>query len=81
MLKAGLSAVDITPPAGVRQAGYAGRTLPSLAVHDPPRSAGGRRRLNRRRGTITSTGISSGTSASRVLKGSQVSRTGEGTRR
>jgi hypothetical protein len=35
MLKAGLSAVDITPPAGVRQAGYAGRTLPSLAVHDP----------------------------------------------
>jgi len=35
MLKAGLCAIDITPPPGVRQAGYAGRTLPSLAVHDP----------------------------------------------
>jgi len=35
MLKAGLAAVDITPPAGVRQGGYEGRTLPSLAVHDP----------------------------------------------
>lgn len=35
VLKAGLSAVDITPPVGVRQSGYAGRTLPSLGVHDP----------------------------------------------
>ncbi len=35
MLKAGVAALDITPPVGVRMAGFAGRTKPSLAVHDP----------------------------------------------
>ena len=35
MLKAGIAKVDITPPVGVRMAGFSGRTLPSLAVHDP----------------------------------------------
>jgi len=35
MLKAGAATLDITPPVGVRMAGFAGRTMPSLAVHDP----------------------------------------------
>jgi hypothetical protein len=35
MLKAGVATLDITPPPGVRMAGFAGRTKPSLAVHDP----------------------------------------------
>lgn len=35
MLKAAVAKVDITPPVGVRLSGFSGRTLPSLAVHDP----------------------------------------------
>lgn len=35
MLKAGAAKVEITPPVGVRMAGFAGRAFPSLAVHDP----------------------------------------------
>jgi hypothetical protein len=35
MLQAGTAKVEITPPAGVRMGGYAGRAMPSLAVHDP----------------------------------------------
>lgn len=35
MLKAGVAKLDITPPVGVRMAGFSGRVFPSLAVHDP----------------------------------------------
>jgi Neutral/alkaline non-lysosomal ceramidase, N-terminal len=35
MLHAGVARVDVTPPVGVRMAGFSGRTMPSLAVHDP----------------------------------------------
>jgi Tfp pilus assembly protein PilX len=35
MLKAGVAKLEVTPPVGVRMAGFAGRALPSLAVHDP----------------------------------------------
>lgn len=35
MLRAGVSKLDITPPVGVRMAGFSGRVFPSLAVHDP----------------------------------------------
>jgi len=35
MLRAGTAKIEITPPVGVRMAGFAGRALPSLAVHDP----------------------------------------------
>jgi neutral ceramidase len=38
MLKAGVAKLDITPPVGVRMAGFAGRVFPSLAVHDPLRA-------------------------------------------
>ncbi len=35
MLKAGVAKVDLTPPVGVRMAGFASRSFPALAVHDP----------------------------------------------
>ncbi len=35
MLRAGVAKLDITPPVGVRLAGYDERVFPSLAVHDP----------------------------------------------
>jgi hypothetical protein len=35
MLKAGVAKLDITPPVGVRLAGFDERVFPSLAVHDP----------------------------------------------
>ena len=35
MLKAGAAKLDVTPPVGMRMAGFAGRVFPSLAVHDP----------------------------------------------
>ncbi|MCJ7750322.1 MAG: neutral/alkaline non-lysosomal ceramidase N-terminal domain-containing protein [Armatimonadetes bacterium] len=35
MLQVGVAKLDITPPVGVRMAGFAGRVFPSLAVHDP----------------------------------------------
>ncbi|MFB3882372.1 MAG: neutral/alkaline non-lysosomal ceramidase N-terminal domain-containing protein [Armatimonadota bacterium] len=35
MLKAGIAKLDITPPVGVRLAGFDERVFPSLAVHDP----------------------------------------------
>jgi neutral ceramidase len=35
MFKAGVAKLEVTPPVGVRMAGFAGRALPSLAVHDP----------------------------------------------
>ena len=35
MLKAGVAKLEVTPPVGVRMAGFQGRVFPSLAVHDP----------------------------------------------
>lgn len=35
MLKAGVAKIDITPPVGVRMAGFEGRAFSALAVHDP----------------------------------------------
>lgn len=35
MLRAGVAKANITPPVGVRMAGFAGRVFPALAVHDP----------------------------------------------
>lgn len=35
MVTAGVAKLDITPPVGVRMAGFAGRTMPALGVHDP----------------------------------------------
>ena len=35
MIRAGVSCVDITPPAGLHLAGFAARTLPATGAHDP----------------------------------------------
>ena len=35
MLEAGVAKVDVTPPVGVKMAGFQGRVFPALAVHDP----------------------------------------------
>ena len=34
-LKVGVAVVDITPPPGLLQAGFAARTEPAIGTHDP----------------------------------------------
>ncbi|WEX08761.1 alkaline ceramidase [Chelativorans sp. AA-79] len=35
MIRAGVAAVDVTPPAGLAMSGFAARTLPARGAHDP----------------------------------------------